>query len=68
MRRVLISILGIIASWLMGAVIVRVSLDAVDRIPYSPASEVAYLAIAFVALSVAIGGTVLCVVILARRS
>lgn len=58
---------GIIASWLVGAVVVRLGLDWADTYPYSPASEVRYLVIAAVALTIAIGGSIASV-IWARRS
>ena len=57
-----LGVLGIGASWLGGAVIVRLGLDWADTFPYSEASEWRYLAIAVLALSVALAGTVLCIV------
>lgn len=56
-RRILL-VLGIVAAWLLGAVVVRLGLDWADTFPYSPASEVRYLVIAGVALAIAVGGSV----------
>ncbi|MGH3705568.1 MAG: hypothetical protein ACRDT9_13120, partial [Agromyces sp.] len=58
MRRALFVIGGILLSWLLGAVIVRLGLDWADTFPYSEASEWRYLGVAITALVVAIGGSV----------
>jgi hypothetical protein len=49
----------VLASWLLGAVVVRLGLDWADSYPYSSASEVRFGIVAFLALSVAISGTVI---------
>lgn len=56
----------VVASWLLGSVVVRVGLDWADTFPYTPASEQRYLLVACLALTVAIGGTVAS--LLVRRS
>lgn len=56
-RRALLA-LGIIASWLLGVVFVRLGLDWADTFEYSPASEVRYLVIAALALAIAFGGSI----------
>lgn len=66
-RRILTVVIGVVLSWLAGAVVVRLGLDWSDTFPYSPASEWRYLAVACAALAVAVGGSILTVV-LARRS
>ncbi|WP_137875111.1 hypothetical protein [Rhodococcus sp. Q] len=49
---------GLVAlCWVAGGGVVRVGLDAVDRTPYSPTSEIWYLVVAAVAVAVAVGGT-----------
>ncbi len=50
---------GIASSWVVGCVVVRVGLDGADSLPYSPVSEWIYLAVAVLALTTGIGGTVL---------
>lgn len=50
--------LGVLGSWLLGAVVVRLGLDWADTFPYSSESEVRYLVIAGVALVIAIGGSI----------
>jgi hypothetical protein len=67
MRRTLFVIGGIVLSWVLGAVVVRVGLDWSDTFPYSEASEWRYLGVAITALLVAIGGTVATVLISRRR-
>ncbi|MFB6611223.1 hypothetical protein ACFCVO_12945 [Agromyces sp. NPDC056379] len=67
MRRALFVIGGILLSWVVGAVIVRVGLDWADTFPYSEASEWRYLGVAVVALLVAIGGSVATLLIVRRR-
>ncbi|MEB4613646.1 hypothetical protein [Leucobacter sp. M11] len=49
----------VLICWLVGAGIVRFGLNWADTFPYSPASELRYLAIAVLALTVAVTGTVL---------
>ncbi|MBM7832414.1 hypothetical protein JOE59_003119 [Agromyces cerinus] len=66
MRRTLFVIGGILLSWVLGAVVVRLGLDWADTFPYSEASEWRYLGVAIAALLVAIGGSV-ATVLLARR-
>lgn len=56
-RRALLT-LGIIASWLLGAVFVRLGLDWADTFEYSEASEIRYLVIAALALVIACGGSI----------
>ncbi|PJJ81702.1 hypothetical protein CLV85_0881 [Salinibacterium amurskyense] len=50
---------GVILSWMLGAVVVRLGLDWSDTFPYSPASEWRYLGVALLALAIAVGGSVL---------
>lgn len=57
-RRWILLVSGILAAWLLGAVVVRLGLDWADTFPYSPASEVRYLVIAGVALVIAFGGSI----------
>ncbi|RZU66447.1 hypothetical protein EV379_2804 [Microterricola gilva] len=57
-RRWVVLVLGILAAWLLGAVVVRLGLDWADTYPYSPASEIRYLVIAGVALTIAFGGSI----------
>lgn len=49
---------GIILSWFVGAVIVRVGLDWSDTFDYSPASEWRYLGVAILATVTALFGTI----------
>lgn len=65
-RRWIVIVFGILAAWVLGAVVVRLGLDWADTYPYSPASEIRYLVIAAVALTIAVGGSVASIVI-ARR-
>ena len=58
MRRTLFVIGGILLSWVLGAVVVRLGLDWADTFPYSEASEWRYLGVAVAALLVAVGGSV----------
>ena len=58
MRRTLVIIGGIVLSWVLGAVVVRLGLDWADTFPYSEASEWRYLGVAVAALLVAVGGSV----------
>ncbi|MFC9559728.1 hypothetical protein [Agromyces sp. NPDC056965] len=67
MRRALFVIGGILLSWVLGAVIVRLGLDWADTFPYSEASEWRYLGVAVAALLVAIGGSVATLLIARRR-
>ena len=48
----------VLAFWLLGGGVVRLGLDWADSYPYSSASEVRYGIVAFLALSIAISGTV----------
>lgn len=57
-RRWIVLVLGIGAAWILGAVVVRLGLDWADTFPYSPESEIRYLVIAAVALTIAIGGSI----------
>jgi hypothetical protein len=59
MGNMLTRIILVLASWLLGAVVVRLGLDWADTYPYSSASEVRFGIVAFLALSVAISGTVI---------
>ncbi|WP_345067455.1 hypothetical protein [Leifsonia kafniensis] len=59
----IVAVLGIVAAWLIGAVVVRLGLDWADTFPYSTASEMRYLAVAAVALVIAIGGSVASVLV-----
>ena len=68
MRRALFVIGGILLSWVLGAVIVRLGLDWADTFPYSEASEWRYLGVAIAALLVAIGGSIATLLIARRRS
>ncbi|MEF3403027.1 hypothetical protein [Agromyces sp. CCNWLW203] len=70
MRRTLVIIGGIVLSWVIGAVIVRLGLDWADTFSYSEASEWRYLGVAVAALLVAVGGSVttLLVALRPRRS
>jgi hypothetical protein len=60
-------IAGVLLSWLLGAVVVRVGLDWADTFPYSEASERRYLGVAAAALLVAVGGSVTTVLVARRR-
>lgn len=66
-RRWIVLVLGIVAAWLLGAVVVRLGLDWADTFEYSPESEIRYLVIAGVALAIAIGGSIVSI-LWARRS
>lgn len=66
-RRVIMCCLLIVASWLGGAVFVRVSLDLVDSTPYSATSEVWYITIAIAAVAIAVSGSVTSIVWARRR-
>jgi hypothetical protein len=65
-RNRILLVLGILAAWLIGAVMVRLGLDWADTYPYSAASEMRYLAVAGVALVIAIGGSVASVLLFRR--
>lgn len=67
LRPALVLVLGILAAWLLGAVVVRLGLDWADTFEYSPASEIRYLVIAAIALAIAIGGSIVSI-LWARRS
>lgn len=56
-HRILLT-LGILASWVLGAMVVRLGLDWSDTFPYDSTSELRYLAVAVLALLIAIGGSV----------
>ncbi|MBH0053471.1 hypothetical protein I6E74_04700 [Salinibacterium sp. SWN139] len=55
---VLVTLGGVLMSWMLGAVAVRLGLDWSDTFPYSPASEWRYLGVAVLALAIAIGGSI----------
>ncbi|MET1019463.1 MAG: hypothetical protein ABWX62_05720 [Microterricola sp.] len=65
-RRWMVVVIGILAAWVLGALVVRLGLDWADTFPYSPASEIRYLVVAGVALTIALGGSIASVII-ARR-
>ena len=67
MRRTLVIIGGIVLSWVLGAVVVRLGLDWADTFPYSEASEWRYLGVAVAALLVAVGGSVTTLLVALRR-
>ena len=67
MRRTLVIIGGIVLSWVLGAVVVRLGLDWADTFPYSEASEWRYLGVAVAALLVAVGGSVATLLVVLRR-
>jgi hypothetical protein len=67
MRRTLFIIGGILLSWVLGAVVVRLGLDWADTFPYSEASEWRYLGVAVAALLIAVGGSVATLLIAVRR-
>ena len=67
MRRALFVIGGILLSWVLGAVVVRLGLDWADTFPYSEASEWRYLGVAIAALLIAVGGSVATLLIALRR-
>ena len=62
----MVVVFGILAAWLLGALVVRLGLDWADTFPYSPASEIRYLVVAGIALITAIGGSIASIPI-ARR-
>ena len=51
----------IVASWVLGVIVVRVGLDAVDRREYSSTSEILYVLVAITALSLAVSGSTLAI-------
>lgn len=55
---VLVTVGGVILSWLAGAIAVRIGLSWSDTFAYSPASEWRYLGVAIAALTVAISGSI----------
>jgi hypothetical protein len=67
MRGMLFVIGGILLSWVLGAVVVRLGLDWADTFPYSEASEWRYLGVAVAALLIAVGGSVATLLIALRR-
>jgi hypothetical protein len=67
MRGTLFVIGGILLSWVLGAVVVRLGLDWADTFPYSEASEWRYLGVAVAALLIAVGGSVATLLIALRR-
>lgn len=67
MRGTLFAIGGILLSWVLGAVVVRLGLDWADTFPYSEASEWRYLGVAVAALLIAVGGSVATLLIALRR-
>ena len=67
MRRTLLVIGGILLSWVLGAIVVRLGLDWADTFAYSEASEWRYLGVAVAALLIAVGGSVATLLIALRR-
>jgi hypothetical protein len=65
-RRWLI-VVGVVVSWALGAVVVRVGLDWADGFPYGSASEWRYLGVAVAALVIAVGGTLAAILVGRRR-
>lgn len=65
-RRWMVVVFGILAAWLLGALVVRLGLDWADTFPYSPASEIRYLVIAGSALTIAVGGSIASIIIALR--
>ena len=59
MGRALLRVVGVLAAWMAGVVVVRLGLAWADTYPYSRASEVRYGLVATIALSVAISGTII---------
>ncbi|GAB90609.1 hypothetical protein [Gordonia rhizosphera] len=61
MRWAIAGTLQLLAVWAVGAVYVRLCLDASDSLPYTPATEYWYLFVAVTAFGGAITGSVLVV-------
>ncbi|WP_157497469.1 hypothetical protein [Leifsonia sp. Leaf264] len=61
------AIAGCVLSLLLGCVVVRLGLDAVDTRPYSASSEVLYLVVAVAALVVWLGGSAATILLWRRR-
>ncbi len=64
--RWVILVAAILASWIVGAFIVKIGLGWADSFDYTLASEDRYLAVAALALAVSCTGTVASVVLFAR--